>query len=240
MNVARELPLKCDECGVEFYGLSAEEYSFNSDGACEKCSGTGIIRDVDVDSLIPDENLTLQEGAVKPWTMFGLSAMYHVAKEMGVRIDVPFKDLTDKEKDIIFHGESVTKEVVIPGNGKAFELNFTYRNAIESVRQALDKAQSEKGLSRINKYLKTQVCNECQGTRLNRKADSTLLNGLTISQVSKMSLEEVTIWISSTIKSLPAELQQIAIPIYEEFLDNANSLLELGLGYLTLERPSPT
>ena len=240
MNVARELPLKCDECGVEFYGLSAEEYSFNSDGACEKCSGTGIVRDVDVDSLIPDENLTLQEGAVKPWTMFGLSAMYHVAKEMGVRIDVPFKDLTDKEKDIIFHGESVTKEVVIPGNGKAFELNFTYRNAIESVRQALDKAQSEKGLSRINKYLKTQVCNECQGTRLNRKADSTLLNGLTISQVSKMSLEEVTIWISSTIKSLPAELQQIAIPIYEEFLDNANSLLELGLGYLTLDRPSST
>lgn len=240
VNIARELPLECHECGVEFYGLSAEEYSFNSDGACPKCSGTGIIRDVDISSLVPDKNLTLEDGAVKPWTMFGLSSMYLVAKELGVRVDVPFKNLTDKEKNIVYHGDAVTKKIFIPTNGKAFDVNFTYRNAIEAVRIALDKAQSEKGLTRINKYLKTQVCDECHGTRLNKNADSTLFNGLTLSQVCSMSLDEASEWIDKSIKLLPDNIQKIAIPIYEEFTDNANILLELGLGYLTLDRPSST
>ncbi|MBO7719551.1 MAG: excinuclease ABC subunit UvrA, partial [Methanosphaera sp.] len=240
INIARELPLKCDECGEEFYALSAEQYSFNSDGACTKCSGTGIIRDVDITTLVPDENLTLEEGAVKPWSMFGLSSMYLVAKQLGVRVDVAFKDLTDKEKDIIYHGDAVTKKVLIPTNGKAFDVNFTYRNAIEAVRQALNKAQSEKGLTRINKYLKTQVCDECHGTRLNKKANSTLFNGKTLSEVCRMSLKDVSTWIDESIRLLPDNLQSIANPIYEEFSDNADSLLELGLGYLTLDRPSST
>lgn len=240
INVAREIEFTCPECSSKFYGLGAEEYAFNSDGACPKCSGTGIMRDVDITTLVPDENLTLEEGAVKPWSMFGLSSMYLVAKELGVRIDIPFKDLSDEEKDIIFYGESVTKNIIIPTNGKAFDLNFKYRNAIEAVRVALNNAKSEKGLTRINKYLTVKECDECHGTRLNKKANSTLLNGLTLSEVSHMTLKELVEWLPDTIETLPDEVKQMAYPIYEEFMDNANALLELGLSYISLDRPSST
>ena len=240
LNVARELPLKCPECGVEFYALGAEEYAFNSDGACSKCSGTGIMRDVNINSLVPDETLTLEEGAVKPWSMFGLSSMPLVAKELGVRIDVPFRDLTDEERDIVYHGEEVSRKVLIPANGKAFDVNFKYRNAIESVRVALKKAKNEKGLTRINKYLVTRECDECHGSRINRKANQTLLNSINITEASKLTLDEMIEWLPECISSLPDEMKAMAEAIAEEFMDNANALRELGLGYLSLDRPSST
>ena len=240
INIAREMPIECPKCHEKFHGLSAEEYSFNSDGACPECSGTGITREVDITKLVPDETLTLEEGAVKPWTMFGLSSMHIVAKELGVRTDIPFKDLTKEEKNIIYHGDDVTKKVLIPTNGKAFDINFTYRNAIKAVEVALKNAKSEKGLTRINKYLRTKECDKCGGSRLNKKADTTLLNGLTLSKVCQMTLKELVEWIPQTIKSLPVNVQEIAEPIVEELMDNINALLSLGLNYISLDRASST
>ena len=240
INIARELPLECPSCHEKFHGLSAEEYAFNSDGACPECSGTGITREVDITKLVPDENLTLEEGAVKPWTMFGLSSMHIVAKELGVRTDVPFKNLTKEEKDIVYYGDDVTKKVLIPTNGKAFDINFTYRNAIKAVEVALNNAKSEKGLSRINKYLRVKECDECGGSRLNQKADSTLLNGLTLSKVCHMTLNELVEWIPETLESLPVEVREIAEPVVEELMDNVNALLSLGLSYISLNRASST
>lgn len=241
INVSRELPIKCQECGEEFYGLGAEEYAFNSDGACPKCSGTGIMRDVNIDSLVSDESLTLEEGAVESWKMFGIAWMYRMAGELGVRTDVPFKDLTDEEKDIIFYGKPVKKYIAIPSkNGKMFDLNCEYRNAIKAVKEALNNAKSEKGLTRINKYLEIKECDECHGSRINKRANSTLLNNLNITEASEKTLDELVEWLKISIEKLPKELRSIADAIYEEFSDNANSLIELGLGYLTLNRPSST
>lgn len=241
INVSRELPIKCSQCGEEFYGLGAEEYAFNSDGACPKCSGTGIMRDVNVDSLVPDETLTLEEGAVESWKMFGISWMYLMAAELGVRTDVPFKDLTDEEKDIIYHGDAVKRYIAIPSkNGKLFDLNCEYRNAINAVNEALKKAKSEKGLARINKYLEIKQCDECHGSRINKRANSTLLNNINITQASNKTLGELVEWLDVSIQQLPAQVKSMAQPIYEEFMDNANSLIELGLSYLTLSRPSST
>lgn len=240
INVALEKPLKCPECGIEFHGLSAEEYAFNSDGACPRCSGTGITRDVDTDKLIPDENLTLEEGAVKPWNMFGLNIMYLVAKEMGVRIDVAYKDLTEKEKDIIFHGSEETKHIYYNTTEKSFDLNFKYRNAVEAVRVALKNAKTEKSLTRINRFLSTKTCPECHGSRLNKKANATLLNGINLETATKMTIKELVNWIPETINTLPDTVKQMAKDIQQEFMDNANSLLDLGLDYITLDRASST
>lgn len=241
INVSRELPLQCEECGETFHGLGAEEYAFNSDGACPKCSGTGIMRDVNMDSLVPDETLTLEEGAVESWKMFGISWMYLMAGELGVRTDVPFKDLTDKEKDIIFHGDAVKRYIAIPSkNGKLFDLNCEYRNAINSVKEALKKAKSEKGLTRINKYLEIKECDECHGSRINKRANSTLLNNINITEASAKTLDELIKWLSESMDTLPKEVRQMAEAICEEFMLNAESLIELGLGYLTLDRPSST
>ena len=241
LNVAREMPIKCRECGVEFYGLGAEEYSFNSDGACPTCAGSGFIRDVDDTKLVLDDNKTLDEGAVAAWNQFGISWMYHVAGELGVRVDVPFKDLSDKEKDIVYNGPAVKKYINIPSkNGKLFELNAEYRNAHKAIEEALRNAKTEKGLTKINKFLTTKVCSDCEGSRLNSKARQTLLCGINLPQACKMNLEELVLWIPEVIDSLPDEMKEMARAICEEFIDNANVLLDLGLSYISLDRPSNT
>ena len=241
LNVAREMPIKCPQCGEEFYGLGAEEYAFNSDGACPRCSGTGFIRDVDDTKLVPDENKTLEDGAVAAWNQFGISWMYHVAGELGVRVNVPFKDLTDEEKEIVYNGPSVKKYINIPSkNGKLFELNAEYRNAHKAIEEALKNAKTEKGLTKINKFLTTKVCSECGGTRLNHEANKILLGGINISEACKMNLQELVLWIPEVINNLPDEMKEMAQAITEEFMDNANILLDLGLSYISLDRPSNT
>ena len=233
LNVSREIPIVCPECGEEFYGLGAEEYAFNSDGACPKCSGTGTVREVDDSKLVPDETKTLEEGAVRAWNQFGISWMYHAAGELGVRTDVPFKDLSEKEKDIVYHGKEVEKVIVIPSkNGKMFDLNVKYRNAHQAIVEALKGAKTEKGLNKINQFLSVQTCPECHGSRLNKRANSTLLNGLTLSQVSSMTLEEMVKWLPSVTESLNEEMKGMSEAIINEFMDIANILIDLGLDYL--------
>ena len=234
LNVARELPLKCPQCGEEFYGLGAEEYAFNSDGACPSCSGTGIVRDVDSTKLVSDETKTLEEGAIDAWNQFGISWMYHVAGELGVRLDVPFKDLTDEEKDIVYNGPAVKRYINIPSkNGKLFELNAEYRNAHKAIEEALKKAKTEKGLNKINKFLTTKVCGECGGTRLNSRANQTLLGGLTLSQTCEMNLQQLVSWLPEVIADLPDEVREMAEAIIEEFMDNAGILLDFPEVHLT-------
>ncbi len=241
MNVAREMPIRCHECGEEFYGLGAEEYAFNSDGACPTCGGTGFIRDVDTSKLVLDDTKTLEEGAVAAWNQFGISWMYLVAGELGVRVDVPFRDLTDEEKNIVYNGPAVKKYINIPSkNGKLFELNAEYRNAHKAIEEALKKAKTEKGLTKINKFLTTKVCSDCGGTRLNKKANQTLLGGINLSTACEMNLLELVLWIPEVIEGLPGEMQPMAEAIAEEFMDNANILLDLGLSYISLDRPANT
>ena len=241
LNVAREIPIVCDECGEEFYGLGAEEYAFNSDGACPHCSGTGFVRDVDDSKLVTDDSKTLQDGAVESWNMFGIAWMYHVAVELGVRADVPFRDLTDEEKDIVYNGPSVKRYINIPSkNGKLFELNAEYRNAHKAVEEALKNAKTEKGLQRINKYLTTRQCSHCHGTRLNEKARETLLGGIDISEACRMNLRDLVEWIPEVIEGLGDEMKPMAHDIAEEFMDNANILLDLGLSYISLDRSANT
>ena len=241
LNVAREIPIKCPECGEEFYGLGAEEYAFNSDGACPKCSGTGHVREVDDTKLILDDTKTLEEGAVDAWNQFGISWMYHVAGELGVRLDVPFKDLTDEEKDIVYNGPAIKKYINIPSkNGKLFELNAEYRNAHRAIEEALNNAKTEKGLTKINKFLITNVCSDCGGTRLNSKARETLLGGINISEACKMNLKDLVIWVRDVVNHLPDDVREMAEEIMEEFIDNAEILLDLGLSYISLDRPSNT
>ena len=241
LNVARELPIICPECGEEFYGLGAEEYAFNSDGACPTCSGTGFVRDIDSVMLVSDETKTLEEGAVAAWNQFGISWMYHVAGELGVRVDVPFRDLTDEEKDIVYNGPQVKKYINIPSkNGKLFELNAEYRNAHRAIEEALKNAKTEKGLTKINKFLTTNICSDCEGTRLNNKARETLLGGISLDEACKMNLNDLVVWVRHVVSELPGDVREMAEEIIEEFLDNAKILLDLGLSYISLDRSANT
>ena len=242
MDVALMLPTKCPICGEEFYGPGAEAMAFNSEGACPHCSGTGIVRTVDESSLVPDESLSIAEGAVAPWQTLMWSLMKDIAKEMGVRIDVPFRDLTPAEKDIVFHGPAEKKHILYVNEktNVAAEMDFTYYNAIYTVENALAKVKDEKGMKRVEKFLHEAACPECGGTRLSEKVRSTKLAGKNLAEATAMTLDELIPWVKAVPDTLPQEMRPMAESISESFLDNARRLKELGLGYLSLDRASST
>ncbi|WIX92081.1 excinuclease ABC subunit UvrA [Amycolatopsis sp. DG1A-15b] len=241
IDVALGLTLTCPECGVEFSPPGAESMAFNSDGACPHCTGTGVVREVDEATLVPDPARSISDGAVAPWSMFGLTVMPQVVAEFGVRTDVPYAELTDRERDIVLHGPEEKRHISVPSkNGKLFELNFTYRNARQAVLEALDNATSERGLGRINKFLSVQVCPTCDGTRLSEEVRATLVDGINLAEATAMTLDEVLAWAPGVVPTLPAAMTQMADNIVAELLENARRLVELGLGYLGLDRASST
>ena len=190
LAVASEQELICPTCNTHFYAPSAEELAFNSQGACEVCGGTGIVRTVDKSTLVPDESLTIDEGAVAPWGTLMWSLMTDVCREMGVRTNIPFKDLTDKEKDIVYNGPAEKKHIFYKAKNtnQAGELDFTYYNAVYTVENALSKVKDEKSMKRVEKFLKQDICPNCHGTRLSQKARYPKIMGISLDEACQMTL----------------------------------------------------
>ena len=242
LAVASEQELICPTCQTHFYAPSAEEMAFNSQGACEVCGGTGIVRTVDKSTLVPDESLTIDEGAVAPWGTLMWSLMTDVCREMGVRTNVPFKDLTDKEKDIVYNGPAEKKHIFYKAKNtnQAGELDFTYYNAVYTVENALSKVKDEKSMKRVEKFLKQDICPNCHGTRLSEKARYPKIMGISLDEACQMTLSELVEWVKKVPNSLPKEMQMMADSICDSFLTVAKRLMDLGLGYLTLDRAAST
>lgn len=242
LNVAAGLPIVCANCGKEFHAPGAESLAFNSAGACPACAGTGIVREVNRAALVPDESKSIDEGAVLPWGSLMWDLMKQVAGAMGVRTDVPFKDLTPKERDIVFNGPAVKKHILYkPKKGDDFaELDFTYFNAVYTVENALAKAKDEKGLKRVARFLEEKTCPDCGGTRLSEAARAPRVGGLNLAEASAMTLDAAVDWVRGVPGSLGADMRPMATNICESFLDVARWLLELGLGYLALDRAGAT
>ena len=242
LNVAAGLPIVCANCGKDFHAPGAESLAFNSAGACPACAGTGIVREVNRAALVPDESKSIDEGAVLPWGSLMWDLMKQVAGAMGVRTDVPFKDLTPKERDIVFNGPAVKKHILYkPKKGDDFaELDFTYFNAVYTVENALAKAKDEKGLKRVARFLEEKTCPDCGGTRLSEAARAPRVRGLNLAEASAMTLDAAVDWVRGVPGSLGADMRPMATNICESFLDVARRLLELGLGYLALDRAGAT
>ena len=242
LAVAAEQELICPICGEHFYAPSAEELAFNSQGACSTCQGTGIVRTVDKSTLIPDESLTIEEGAVAPWNSLMWTLMVDVCREMGVRTNIPFKDLTDKEKDIVYNGPAEKKHIFYKAknSNQAGELDFTYFNATYTVENALAKVKDEKSMKRVEKFLKQEICPDCNGTRLSKAARLPKIKNISLDEACKKTLSNLIIWVNSIPESLPNEMKPMAKSICESFQNTAKRLVDLGLGYLTLDRASST
>ncbi len=242
INCAAMIETKCPECGAEVMPPSAEDLAFNSNGACRCCDGTGVVRAVDESSLVPDESLSIDEGAVAPWNSLMWSLMTQVCAAMGVRTDVPFSELTAKEREIVFHGPAEKKHILYRNKGQeqAVELDFTYYNAVYTVENALSKVKDEKGMKRVEKFLKISPCPECGGTRLSEAARAPLINGINLATACTYTLSELLTFVNAIPESLPDEMQTMARNIVASFNSNAKRLMELGLGYLTLDRASST
>lgn len=242
LDVASGKELICPVCGEHFFAPSAEELAFNSQGACPTCSGTGIVRTVDESTLVPDENLTIDEGAVAPWGTLMWSLMTDVCREMGVRTNIPFKDLSDKEKDIVFHGPAEKKHIFYKAKNtnQAGELDFTYYNAVYTVENALSKVKDEKSMKRVEKFLKQDICPDCHGSRLSKRAREPKLRGISLDEACKMSLSEIITWVKGVPETLPKPMLPMANSICDSFFDIAKRLVDLGLSYLSLDRATTT
>ncbi len=242
LAVAAGQDLVCPECGEHFYAPGAEELAFNSQGACACCGGTGIVRTVDESTLVPDESLSIDEGAVLPWQTLMWSLMKDLARELGVRTDVPFRELTEKERDIVFHGPAEKHHMIYQNrtSGAAGEMDFTYFNAVYTVENALAKVKDEKGMKRVEKFLKEDLCPECGGSRLSEAARAPKLRGIGLDEACRMTLAQASAWVDGVPASLPEEMRPMAESICESFRDVARRLTDLGLSYLALDRAAST
>ena len=242
LAVAAEQQLTCPECGARFWPPGAEELAFNSQGACRTCDGTGLVRNVDLAALVPDESLTIDKGAVAPWNTLMWSLMTDVCRAMGVRTNVPFRDLTPEEKEIVYHGPAEKKHIFYKAksSNQAGELDFTYYNAVYTVQNALAKVKDEKGMKRVEKFLKQETCPDCGGSRLSDAARAPRLRCIGLDEACRMTLTELTGWVNGVPGTLPPEMRPMAASICESFQTAAKRLMDLGLGYLTLDRASST
>ncbi|MBR5079297.1 MAG: hypothetical protein IKX30_11220 [Victivallales bacterium] len=241
LDVAAERELVCPICGEHFYAPGAEELAFNSQGACKRCDGTGVVREVDMATLVPDDSLTIDEGAVAPWQSLMWSLMKDIAREMGVRTDVPWRELTDRERDIVLHAPPEKHHMVYQmKTGESGEMDFTFFNAVYTVENALKNVKDEKGMARVAKFLKEGICPECCGTRLSERAHAPLLRGISLDKACEMTLSEADKWVHGVPASLPETMRSMAERICESFHDTSRRLMELGLSYLTLDRAAST
>ena len=242
LDVAAEQPVFCPVCGERVKVLGAEQLAFNSEGACPTCGGTGVVRTVDESTLVPDESLTIDEGAVAPWGSLMWSLMKDIAREMGVRTDVPFRDLTPEEKEIVYHGPAEKRHILYKNEktNNFAEMDFTYYSAVYSVENALAKVKDEKGMKRVEKFLKEDVCSDCGGSRLNEAARALRLRGISLAEACRMTLAELIEWVAGVPASLPPAMRPMAERICESFNDTARRLVDLGLSYLSLDRSAAT
>ena len=242
LKVAAEQEILCPICGEQVQPPSAEELAFNSQGACPECGGTGRVRTVNIDSLVPDDSISIDDGAVAPWNSLMWSLMTDVCREMGVRTDIPFRELTEKEKDIVYHGPAEKKHIFYKAknSNQAGELDFTYYNAVYTVENALAKVKDEKGMKRVEKFLKEEICPQCQGSRLSEKARAPKLRGIGLAEACQMTLKDLVVWVADVPDSLPEEMRPMAEAICESFQTAAKRLMDLGLSYLSLDRAAAT
>lgn len=242
LKVAAEQEILCPICGEQVQPPSAEELAFNSQGACPECGGTGRVRTVNIDSLVPDDSISIDDGAVAPWNSLMWSLMTDVCREMGVRTDIPFRELTEKEKDIVYHGPAEKKHIFYKAknSNQAGELDFTYYNAVYTVKNALAKVKDEKGMKRVEKFLKEEICPQCQGSRLSEKARAPKLRGIGLAEACQMTLKDLVVWVADVPDSLPEEMRPMAESICESFQTAAKRLMDLGLSYLSLDRAAAT
>ncbi|WP_233543021.1 excinuclease ABC subunit UvrA [Erysipelatoclostridium sp. AM42-17] len=242
LNVALEKEIICPVCHEKIHAPSAEELAFNSQGACLKCGGTGIVRTVDIDSLVPDKTLTIDEGAVAPWNSLMWTLMTDVCRAMGVRTDIPFNQLTEEEKNIVYYGPAEKKHIFYKAKNTdhAGEMGFTYYNATYTVENALSKVKDDKGMKRVEKFLKEEICPDCHGTRLSKEARKPKIRGIGLDEACQMPLKDLVEWVKGVPETMTKEMKPMAHEICDSFLDVSKRLLDLGLGYLSLDRAAST
>ncbi len=236
----------CGKCGKEIPEIESRTFSFNSPhGACGRCTGLGRVLDVDKSLVIPNQKLTLAEGAIQPWTRItGNQAFYQkllkeVAKKHKFSVDVPVKDLSKRVMDILYFGTD-GKTYVIDDKSVVFEgvvPNLTVRHS---------QTTSEYIRKEIEQYMRESVCPLCNGMRLCPEALAVRIGEYNIADIVGMSIDEIVAFFTAVQSGKTAGIvfdereKKIALPVLKEMITRLNDLMRVGLDYLTLDRSMAT
>jgi excinuclease ABC subunit A len=231
------MEIVCPVCGAHFEHPSAESFAFNSYGACPACQGLGVRSEVDTSTLVPDPSKTIEQGAVLPWNSGGRRLSMYAAQELAVRLDVPFESLSERERDIVLHGEPVQRRVALRSGrtGRTVELSVNYDNAVAAVERSL-RSDNERTRRLVQRFLVTRVCSVCHGTRLRPEVLTSQLGGRNLAEISALGLRELLGFVDGLPAGLPAELSRMTTGLLAELHGTLTPLLDVGLGYLTLDR----
>ena len=229
--------ITCPVCGARFEHPSAESFAFNSYGACPACQGLGVRSEVDLGTLVPDQDKTIEDGAVLSWNSGGRRLSMYAAGDLGVRLDVPYRDLTDRERDIVLRGQPVKRPVTLHSDrpGRTVQLSVNYDNAVAAVERSL-RSDNERTRQLVQRFLITRTCSVCHGTRLRPQALTSGLLDRNIAEISAFSLDDLTGFLARIPDEMPAELSRLTTGLLAEIDGLLTPLLEVGLGYLTLDR----
>lgn len=231
--------ITCPTCHVAFNAYSAEDFAFNSYGACPTCNGSGTTKKLDIEKLISNPKLTIREGAVESWKVPGRNFMPYVVEQAGINIDTPYEKLSDKDKEFILNGQEQKYEINIPTkSGKVFHMdNAIYENAKNAIIRTFESTDNPKTLQRLEKFYSTSTCSTCHGSRFNPELFTQVLVDKNIAEVSDMELAQLLIFIKKIKQWLPKDVFTLGNRLLNEFKELITPLIDLGLDYLTLSRP---
>jgi excinuclease ABC subunit A len=236
----------CHHCGISFPEPTPQLFSFNSpQGMCPECSGLGTRMEMDPELVVPNPNLTINEGAVKPLgavgegTSWGTDIVRAVARERGIDLNKPWKSLSAAHRRVILHGTGDDRvKIQIKGSWGSGAFKMRYEGAINSMMRRMRETRSEEMRQYYQKFLSNRPCSACGGRRIRTEALGVRLGGRNIAEVTALSVAASHAFFDSL--DLKGSEAKIAAELLKEIRARLRFLLDVGLSYLTLDRPAPS
>jgi excinuclease ABC subunit A len=238
----------CPEGHMSMSELAPRSFSFNSPhGACPDCTGLGTRLEIVPELVIPNPALTLAEGAIRPWSKTTTRSSWYIrmlealAKEYDFSIDVPVKKLPERVMDVILHG-SGSKKISIEASREDYEYGFntTFEGVVNNLERRYKETESDYVRKEIEGYMRISKCPTCLGKRLKPEALAVTVGGISIIDVSQMSIDEADKFFDGLKNKFSEKEKQIAHQIFKEIHNRLNFLMDVGLNYLTLDRSAAT
>ena len=239
----------CPDCGISIGELEPRNFSFNSPyGACPECTGLGTKTEFDPDLIVPDRTRSIRQGALAPFlkrdgamTDWRMAMLEGVARRLGFTIDTPLEDLTDEQFHALMYGTEGNVTIAFRNRwGRTKYIDTEFEGIIPILKRKYDETESEYIRQELEQFMSTKPCPACGGKRLKPESLAVTVAGKNIAEVTTMSIEECAQWFANLEEALTPRERTIAERILREVRTRLQFLLDVGLGYLTLDRSANT
>jgi len=233
--------LMCPVSGISYDEPAPHSFSFNSPrGACPRCNGLGTVNEVDLQKIIPDPALSIKKGGIQPLGPYKNSLIFwqleSIAHKYGFTLNTPINEIPEEALQIILYGSEESFKLINSPLGSTSNYFLSFDGIVSYL--ASHQENGENGNGDYDHYYRKVVCPECNGTRLKKEALWFRIAGKNIAELSAMDIDELNQWLEKTEQTLPARQKAIAVEIFKELRTRLGFLLDVGLSYLSLNRPA--